>query len=79
MTFDQLLDEIEAIVNSGTKLNMSYYLDNLIDIEDQNEIFDYFRETESDSLKEAYSELTPDFSEVEIRLVRIRFLSEMGN
>lgn len=79
MNFDQLLEEIEAIVNSGTKLNMSYYLDNIIDIEDQNEIFDYFRESETDSLEEAYNEFTPDFSEIEIRLVRIRFLSEMGN
>lgn len=79
MDFDQLLDEIEVIVNSGTKINISYYLDNLIDPEDQDDIFDFFRECESDSLTEAYNELCPDFSENEIRLVRIRFLSEMGN
>lgn len=79
MNFDQLLEEIEAIVNSGTKLNLCYYIDKIIDPEDQTEIFDYFRETETDSLSEAYNELCPDFSEVEIRLVRIRFLSEMGN
>ena len=77
--YDQLLEEIEAIVNSGTKLNLKYYLDELIDPEDQNEIFEYFRTSESDSLDEAYKELTPDFSEEEIRLVRIRFLSELGN
>ena len=79
MSFDQLLEEIEAIVNAGTKINITYYLDNIIDVEDQNEIFDYFRESDTDSLDEAYSELCPDFSENEIRLVRIRFLSEMGN
>ncbi len=79
MNFDQLLEEIEAIVNSGTKINISYYLDNLIDTEDQEEIFDYFRESTSDSLSAAYDELCPDYSENEIRLVRIRFLSEMGN
>ena len=74
-----MLDEIEAIVNSGTKINISYYLDNIIDPEDQNEIFDFFRECQSDNLKEAYDELCPDYSETEIRLIRIRFLSEMGN
>lgn len=79
MEFEQLLDEIEAIVNSGTKINISYYLDNIIDPEDQNEIFDFFRECQSDNLKEAYNELCPDYSETEIRLIRIRFLSEMGN
>ncbi len=79
MTFDQLLEEIEAIVNSGTKLNLSYYLDNIIDSEDQQEIFDYFMDSETDSLAEAYKELCPDYSESEVRLVRIRFLSEMGN
>lgn len=79
MSFDQLLEEIEAIVNSGTKINIGYYLDNIIDTDDQNEIFDYFRESETDSLDEAYNEFTPDFSELEIRLIRIRFLSEMGN
>ncbi len=79
MSFEQLLDEIEAIVNAGTKINISYYLDNVIDIEDQQEIFDYFRDSESDSLKDAYAELCPDYSEIEVRLVRIRFISEMGN
>lgn len=79
MEFDQLLDEIEAIVKSGTKINISYYLDNIMDPEDQSEIFEFFRECESDSFTEAYNELCPDYSETEIRLVRIRFLSEMGN
>lgn len=79
MNFDQLLDEIEAIVNSGTKINVNYYLDNIIDTDDQQEIFDFFRDCQSDSLDHAYKELCPDYSENEIRLVRIRFLSEMGN
>ncbi len=77
--YDQLLEEIEAIVNSGTKLNIKYYLDELIDPEDQNEIFEYFRTSDSDSLDQAYKELCPDFSEEEIRLVRIRFFSDLGN
>lgn len=79
LKFDQLLEEIEVIVNSGTKLNLGYYLDNLIDVEDQDEIFDYFRDADSDSLTDAYNELCPDFSETEVRLVRLRFISEMGN
>ena len=77
--YDQLLEEIEAIVNSGTKINIKYFLDELIDPEDQDEIFEYFRTSESDSLDEAYKELCPDFSEEEIRLVRIKFFSELGN
>lgn len=79
MKFEQLLDEIEAIVNSGTKLNLSYYIDNLIDVEDQEEMFDYFRDADADNLTDAYNEFCPDFSETEVRLVRIRFISEMGN
>ena len=77
--FDQLLDEIEAIVNAGTRINISYFINEIIDKEDQEEIFDYFRSSESDSLDAAYKELCPDFSEHEIRLVRIKFLSDLGN
>lgn len=79
LDFEQLLEEIEAIVNSGTKINISYYIDDIMDADDQDEIFDFFRECESDDLGEAYKELCPDYSENEIRLVRIKFLSEMGN
>lgn len=79
MNFDQLIDEIEAIVNAGTKINIGYFLDDMIDVEDQDEIFDYFRDSESDSLEDAYSDLCPDYSEHEVRLMRIRFISEMGN
>lgn len=77
--FDRLLDEIEGIVNAGTRLNLSYYLDEFIDPEDQEEIFDYFRSSSSDNLNDAYKELCPAFNEDEIRLVRIKFLSDLGN
>ena len=79
LDFDQLLDEIEAIVNAGTRINISYFINEIIDKEDQEEIFDYFRSSESDSLDAAYKDLCPDFSEHEIRLVRIKFLSDLGN
>ena len=79
LDFDQLLDEIESIVNSGNKINISYFLDEKLDEDEQEEIFDYFRNAESGSLDEAYRELCPDYTEEEIRLVRIKFLSELGN
>lgn len=77
--FDTLLDEIESIVNSGTRINITYYLNEIIDPEDQNDIFEYFRTSTTDNIQEAYKELCPDFSEEEIRLMRIKFLSELGN
>jgi len=77
--FDQLLDEIEAIVNAGTRINISYFIDDIVDPEDQKEIFDFLRSQESDNLDEAYAELCPDYSEEEVRLVRVKFLSELGN
>lgn len=77
---DELLSEIEAIVNSGTRINLDYYIDMAIDEERQHEIYSYFRqEAESDSLDEAFKALGSDFEEEEIRLMRIKFLSEMGN
>ena len=76
--FDTLLDEIESIVNSGTRINITYYLNEIIDPEDQSEIFEYFRTSTSDNIQEAYKELCPDFSEEEIRLMRIKFLSDMN-
>ena len=79
LEFDQLLDEIESIVNSGNKINISYFIDEMLDEDEQDEIFDYFRSAESGSLDEAYRELCPDYQEEEIRLVRIKFLSELGN
>ena len=79
LEFDQLLDEIESIVNSGNKINISYFIDEMLDDDEQEEIFDYFRSAESGSLDAAYCELCPDYKEEEIRLVRIKFLSELGN
>jgi ATP-dependent DNA helicase RecQ len=75
-----LLSEIEAIVHSGTKLNIDYYLNDVLDEDQVGDIFAYFREdAESDSLEEAMAELGEEYSEEEVRLVRIKFLSEMGN
>jgi ATP-dependent DNA helicase RecQ len=76
----ELVGEIEAIVNSGTRINLDYYINNAIDEERQHDIYSYFREeAESDSLEEAIRELGNEFEEEEIRLMRIKFLSEMGN
>ncbi|MEI6047548.1 MAG: DNA helicase RecQ [Bacteroidota bacterium] len=76
----ELISEIEAIVNSGTRINLDYYTDLMIDDERQHDIYSYFREeAESDSLTEAIKELGNEFEEEEIRLMRIKFLSEMGN
>jgi ATP-dependent DNA helicase RecQ len=80
LKLNDLITEIETIVNSGTRVNISYYIDSLMDREKQDEIVDYFKEAETDSLEEATAELgEEDFSEEEIRLVRIKFLSEFGN
>jgi len=76
----ELISEIEAIVNSGTRINLDYYVNNSIDEERQHDIYSYFREEAlSDSLEEAIKELGNEFEEEEIRLIRIKFLSEMGN
>lgn len=79
MEFGELLDEIEAIVYAGTKINIDYFINEVIDDDHQDDIFDYFKETDTDSLNEAIKELGNDYSEEEIRLMRIKFLSEMGN
>lgn len=76
----ELLSEIEAIVNSGTRINLDYYINMVIDEERQHDIYSYFKEeAESDSLEDAIKELGSEFEEEEIRLMRIKFLSEMGN
>ena len=77
--FDELLTEIEAIVNSGTKLDIDYFIDSVMDEDRAEDIYEYFRESESDSIDDAIDELGDDYSEEEIRLVRIKFISEMGN
>ncbi len=79
MEFTELLDEIEAIVYSGTKINIDYFIDDVIDDDHIDDIYDYFNESETDNLEDAIEELGEDYSEDEIRLVRIKFLSEMAN
>ena len=80
LEFDELLTEIEGIVNSGTKLNISYYISEFMDEDKADEIYEYFKEdAESDSIDEALNELGPDFTEEEVRLVRIKFICEQGN
>ena len=79
LDFDDLLDEIEAIVYSGTKLNIDYFIEEVIDDEHVDDIYDYFMESDTDDLDTAQNELGEDYSEDEIRLVRIKFLSEQAN
>ncbi len=77
--FTDLLNEIDAIVYSGTKINIDYFINEVMDEDAVLDIYDYFKESDTDSLKEAVDELGDDYSEEEIRLVRIKFLSEMAN
>ena len=77
--FDELLDEIEAIVYSGTKINIDYFIEDVMDEEHINDIYLYFKESDTDDLEAAIDELGNDYSEEEIRLVRIKFISEMAN
>ena len=79
LEFDELLDEIEAIVYSGTKINIDYFLAEIMDEDRISDIYDYFKEAETDDLETAIEELGGDYSEEEIRLVRIKFISEMAN
>ena len=77
--FEDLLTEIEAIVYSGTKLNIDYFIEEVIDDDHVDEIYDYFKESETDDLATALEELGDEYSEDEVRLVRIKFISDMGN
>ena len=77
--FEDLLTEIEAIVYSGTKLNIDYFLEDVMDDDHVDDIYEYFRESETDDLDTAMDELGGDYSEDEVRLVRIKFFSEMAN
>ncbi|MGB8490893.1 MAG: DNA helicase RecQ [Bacteroidales bacterium] len=80
LEMNELISEIEAIVNSGTRINLDYYINMVIDDDRQHDIYSYFREeAETDSLEAAIRELGNEFEEEEIRLMRIKFLSEMGN
>ena len=77
--FSDLLDEIEAIVYSGTKLNIDYFLDEIMDEDHMQDIYDYFKESTTDKIEDAMEELGDEYTEEEIRLVRIKFISEMAN
>ena len=77
--FDELLDDIESIVYSGTKLNIDYFLEEILDEENMYEIYDYFKSSDTDNINTAREELGGEYSEEEIRLVRVKFISEMGN
>ncbi len=80
LSFDELLSEIESIVSSGTRLDLNYYIEDNIDIYHQEDILDYFHEAESDDVQQALRELGEDeYSEEEVRLMRIKFLSDVGN
>ncbi len=80
LSFNDLIHEMETIVYSGTKLNISYYLNDFMDLEKQEEVIESFRDSESDSVEAALKELgAVDYTEEEIRLMRIKFLSEFGN
>ncbi len=80
ITMDELLTEIESIVASGTKIDLNYYINDMIDKDNQEEIFEYFKQAESDSINEALVDLGENiYSQEEIRLMRIKFMSELGN
>lgn len=80
ITYEEILKEVESIVNSGTKLNLNYFIDEVIDDDRQDEVFDYFRAAENDSIDEALNELgETDYTREEIQLMRIKFMSELGN
>ena len=78
--FEELLDELEGIVlYSGNKIDIDYFLDEIMDPEDVSDIYEFFREQETDDLEAAYEEFSADIPEAEIRLVRIKFISDMAN
>ena len=79
LDFDEFLDELDAIVDSGTKLDINYYLNQIMDQDQIDDIFEYFRESETDDIDDALDELEDDYTEEQIRLVRIKFISELGN
>ncbi len=78
-SLEEIIEEIEAIVSSGTRVNINYYINDILDSDNQDEIYEYFSEAESDDLAQAYQEFDGDYSEEELRLMRIKFMSEMAN
>lgn len=78
-SFDEIIHEIETIVSSGTRVNLTYYINQRIDVTEQDEIFDYFNSAETDDISVAYREFDGLYSEEELRLVRLRYMSEIAN
>lgn len=78
-SIDEVIDEIEAIVSSGTRVNINYYIDDILDADNQDEIYEYFTEAETDDLDQAVADFDGDYTEEELRLMRIKFMSEMAN
>jgi ATP-dependent DNA helicase RecQ len=78
-SMEEVIEEIEAIVSSGTRVNINYYIDDILDQENQEEIFEYFNDAETDDLQEAIAEFDGDYTEEELRLMRIKFMSDMAN
>lgn len=79
LTYEELIKEMEAIVFSGTKLNIDYYINQILDEDQQKEIFDYFMEAQTDNIQEAFDEFEGDYSEEDLRLMRLKFHSKHGN
>lgn len=76
---EDIIEQIETIVASGTKINIDYYIDDILDEDSQEDIYGYFMEAESDSIEDAVEEFDGDFTEEELRLMRVKFISEVGN
>ena len=79
MDFGEFLSEIETIVYSGTKINIDYYIYEILDKDMQDEIFDYFRHSDSDSIEEAFKYFEGEYTEEELRLMRIKFINDLAN
>jgi ATP-dependent DNA helicase RecQ len=77
--FEELVDELEQIVNTGTKLNLRYFLDQFLEEDLQQEVFDFFRKSEEDNLESAFNHFDGEYTPEELQLLRIQFLSDMGN
>jgi len=79
MNMQDFIKEMETIVYSGTKLNIDYWINDILDEEQQEEIHDYFMESETDEIDEAIEEFEGDYDDEELRLYRIKFISEVAN
>ena len=80
LSMKQLIGELESIVSAGTRVNITHYIDEVIDDDVQNDIYEYFRKADSDSVETALKELGEDeYDEEDVRLMRIKFISEVGN